>query len=54
MSHAQDIVTEQKVATFTCAFLNTGGEVIGQPDLPMSYIHGVDGKMYLSNKNQEL
>ena len=48
MSHVQDIVTDQKVVTFTYAILNTEGEVIEQSDLPMSYIHGVDGKMYPS------
>ena len=48
MLHAQDIVSDQKVVTFTYIILDTEGEVIEHSDLPMSYIHGVDGKMYPS------
>ena len=48
MSHDQDIVTAQKVVTFTYIILNTQGRVLEQSDLPMSYMHGVDGKMYPS------
>jgi FKBP-type peptidyl-prolyl cis-trans isomerase SlyD len=48
MLHAQDIVSDQKVVTFTYVILDTEGEVIEHSDLPMSYIHGVDGKMYPS------
>lgn len=41
-----ETVSDQKVVTFTYAILDTEGKVLEQSDLPMSYIHGVDGKMY--------
>lgn len=34
------------VGTFTYVILDTDGKVLEQSDLPMSYIHGVDGKMF--------
>lgn len=39
-------VADHKVVTFTYSILDTEGQVLEQSDLPMSYIHGVDGKMY--------
>lgn len=46
MSESHDTVSDQKVVTFTYAIINSDGKVLEQSDLPMSYIHGVDGKMY--------
>jgi FKBP-type peptidyl-prolyl cis-trans isomerase SlyD len=46
MSQDQDIVTPQKVVTFTYAILDSQGQVLELSDIPMSYIHGVDGRMY--------
>jgi FKBP-type peptidyl-prolyl cis-trans isomerase SlyD len=40
------IVSSHTVVTFTYVILDTEGHVLEQSDLPMSYIHGVDGKMY--------
>jgi FKBP-type peptidyl-prolyl cis-trans isomerase SlyD len=45
---ANDIVTAQKVVGFTYLIFDEAGHVLEQSDLPMSYIHGVDGKMYPS------
>jgi len=43
----EDIVSDHKVVTFTYLILdNATGEILEQSDLPMSYFHGVDGKMY--------
>ena len=39
-------VNPQTVVSFTYVILDTEGRVLEQSDLPMSYIHGVDGKMY--------
>ncbi|MBI1424046.1 MAG: peptidylprolyl isomerase [Gammaproteobacteria bacterium] len=39
-------ISPQTVVTFTYVILDQGGGVLEQSDLPMSYIHGVDGKMY--------
>lgn len=44
---SEDIVCKHKVVTFTYTILdNNTGEILEQSDLPMSYLHGVDGKMY--------
>lgn len=44
---SEDIVSKHKVVTFTYAILdNNSGSLLEQSDLPMSYLHGVDGKMY--------
>lgn len=48
MAQTDDIVTAQKVVTFTYVIKDDAGQVLEQSDLPMSYIHGVDGKMYPS------
>lgn len=48
MSQDLEIITVQKVVTFTYTILNTEGQVLEQSDLPMSYMHGIDGKMYPS------
>lgn len=48
MSQEQDIVAARKVVTFTYIILDSGGQVLEQSDLPMAYLHGVDGKMYPS------
>jgi len=39
-------ISPQTVVTFTYVILDSEGGVLEQSDLPMSYIHGVDGKMY--------
>lgn len=41
-----ETITSQTVVSFTYVILDTEGRVLEQSDLPMSYIHGVDGKMY--------
>ena len=46
MSADNSPIPVTKVVTFTYAILDTEGQVLEQSDLPMSYIHGVDGKMY--------
>ena len=48
MSQNQDIVSQQRVVTFIYAILDTQGQVLEQSDIPMSYLHGVDGRMYPS------
>jgi len=48
MAQTDDIVTAQKVVTFTYVIKDDAGRILEQSDLPMSYIHGVDGKMYPS------
>lgn len=43
----EDIVSKHKVVTFNYSILdNATGEILEQSDLPMSYMHGIDGKMY--------
>jgi len=44
MSEAK--VEKQKVVTFTYVILDENGAIQEQSDLPTSYIHGVDGKMF--------
>lgn len=44
MSEAR--VEKQKVITFVYMILDEQGSVQEQSDLPMSYIHGIDGKMF--------
>lgn len=39
-------VKNQKVVTFTYIILDENRSVQEQSDLPMSYLHGVDGKMF--------
>jgi len=39
-------VVPHTVVSFTYVILDEGGRVLEQSDLPMSYIHEVDGKMY--------
>lgn len=39
-------VAKQKVVTFTYVILDENHSVQEQSDLPMSYLHGVDGKMF--------
>ncbi len=47
MPQSEQIVTTHKVVTFTYIIQDDKDEaVLEQSDLPMSYIHGVDGKMY--------
>lgn len=48
MTESNDIVAAQKVVTFTYVIKDSKGQVMEQSGLPMSYIHGVDGKMYPS------
>ena len=48
MAQSNDIVTAQKVVTFSYVIKDEAGQILEQSDLPMSYIHGVDGKMYPS------
>lgn len=45
-STADETVSKQKVVSFTYIILDSDGHVLEQSDIPMSYIHGVDGKMY--------
>ncbi len=40
------IVEPQKVVTFIYSILDQDGKTLEQSDLPLSYLHGVDGKMY--------
>ena len=40
------IVEHQKVVTFVYSILDQDGSILEQSDLPLSYMHGVDGKMY--------
>lgn len=42
----EETVTKQKVVTFTYRILDENHSVQEQSDLPMSYLHGVDGKMF--------
>jgi FKBP-type peptidyl-prolyl cis-trans isomerase SlyD len=48
MAQHPDIVTAQKVVTFTYSITDSSGNILEQSDMPMSYIHKVDGKMYPS------
>jgi len=41
-----DSIAPQTVVSFTYVILDEGGHVLEQSDLPLYYIHGVDGKMY--------
>ena len=40
------IVEHQKVVAFIYSILDQDGGMLEQSDLPLSYLHGVDGKMY--------
>ncbi len=42
----EDTITRQKVVTFTYVILDENQSVQEQSDIPMSYLHGVDGKMF--------
>lgn len=42
----EQMVAKQKVVTFTYVILDENRSVQEQSDLPMSYLHGVDGKMF--------
>ena len=42
----EETVTRQKVVSFTYVILDENRSVQEQSDLPMSYLHGVDGKMF--------
>jgi FKBP-type peptidyl-prolyl cis-trans isomerase SlyD len=46
-----ECVASQTVVSFTYVILDEAGHVLEQSDLPMSYIHGVDGKMYPKVEN---
>ncbi len=52
MTQTNDIVVAQKVVTFTYMIQDSDGNVMEQSDLPMSYMHGVDGKMYPSAEKE--
>lgn len=39
-------VEHQKVVTFVYSILDNDGSTLEQSDIPLSYMHGVDGKMY--------
>ncbi|MFO7603982.1 MAG: FKBP-type peptidyl-prolyl cis-trans isomerase [Gammaproteobacteria bacterium] len=39
-------VEHQKVVTFIYSILDQDGSMLEQSDLPLSYLHGVDGRMY--------
>ncbi|MBI3561088.1 MAG: peptidylprolyl isomerase [Gammaproteobacteria bacterium] len=40
------VIADKHVVTFTYVILDEARQVLEQSDLPMSYIHGVDGKMF--------
>jgi FKBP-type peptidyl-prolyl cis-trans isomerase SlyD len=42
----EETVKKQKVVSFTYIILDDNRSVQEQSDLPMSYLHGVDGKMF--------
>ena len=42
----EEIIKKQKVVSFTYMILDENGSIQEQSDLPMSYLHGVDGKMF--------
>ena len=42
----EETVAKQKVVTFTYVILDENRSVQEQSDIPMSYLHGVDGKMF--------
>lgn len=42
----EETVQKQKVVSFTYTILDENQSVQEQSDLPMSYLHGVDGKMF--------
>lgn len=42
----EETVKKQKVVSFTYIILDENRAVQEQSDLPMSYLHGVDGKMF--------
>jgi len=42
----EETVKKQKVVSFTYIILDENQSVQEQSDLPMSYLHGVDGKMF--------
>lgn len=46
MQSFSDTIGKNKVVTCTYVILDSSGQVLEQSDLPMSYIHGVDGKMF--------
>ena len=48
MSHEEDIVRPQTVVTFSYSIYDMQGKILEHSDLPMAYLHGVDGKMYPS------
>ena len=49
MSEIEQTVSMHKVVTFTYVIQDgTDEQILEQSDLPMSYLHGVDGKMYPS------
>lgn len=39
-------VEDQKVVTFIYSILDQDGSTLEQSDIPLSYMHGIDGKMY--------
>ena len=41
-----NIVDHQKVVTFIYSILDQDGSMLEQSDLPLSYLHGIDGRMY--------
>lgn len=48
MAQTEDTITPQKVVTFTYVIEDERQNILEQSDNLMSYIHGVDGKMYPS------
>ena len=42
----EETVQKQKVVSFTYSILDDEGVLQEQSDLPMSYLHGVDGRMF--------
>ena len=46
MTDEDERVSDRKVVVFTYAIVDETGAVREQSDLPLSYIHGVSGRMY--------
>ncbi len=45
-SISEQVVKKNKVVTFTYMIMDEGGSVQEQSDIPMSYLHGADDRMF--------
>jgi len=48
----EETVKKQKVVTFTYVIMDEQGSVQEQSDIPMAYLHGIDGKMFPKVESQ--